>query len=116
MEEQESVAVTIVSVPGSPDMENNTFFCTTEDLSAGGVKMYADRHVPRGSVVELRVAFSQPLRAFKHRGRVAWVKEVEGEGRYTMGVEFVDSDAGPMTQWRDVMRQRLGESGAGDGE
>lgn len=109
--EEDSVVVTIISIPGAPTLQNRTIFCTTADVSAGGVRLHTDTGVPGGAVVELRVAISNPLRAFKQRGRVAWVTQLEGEDRYALGIEFLDRASSGMIQWKDMVRRRLKQSG-----
>ncbi|MBM4148966.1 MAG: PilZ domain-containing protein [Lentisphaerae bacterium] len=104
----DSVAVTVVSASGSPSIERRTFFCRTRDLSASGMKMILDERLPGSALVELHVALSEPLGAFKLRGRVAWLSEMDG-GFYAVGVEFLERGTPQMIQWGAAIRKVLAD-------
>jgi c-di-GMP-binding flagellar brake protein YcgR len=110
--EQDSVAVTVLASPGAEGLVNRTVFCTTEDLSAGGIRLRASVRIPSGSTVEMRVAVARPLKAFRQRGRVVWANEAASAGQYVLGVEFLEAKPGDLDQWRGLVSQRLQTNGA----
>lgn len=108
--EQARVAVTILSAPDVPDLENRTFFCPTADISIGGLRLSVHTHVPMGAVLVLRIAFNNPLRAFKHVASVVWTQDVEDPRHpFSLGVEFHEGDAAIMEEWREVLEEKLTE-------
>ncbi|HBA84423.1 MAG TPA: hypothetical protein DCZ95_10050 [Verrucomicrobia bacterium] len=107
--ENNSVAVTIVSAPEAPSLVKKVFFCTTQDLSAGGMRFNVSADVPVGTRLEMRVAVKSPSGAFKHVGRVVWVKEASGIQPYSVGVEFTDTPATTLAAWKDLVAMKLAQ-------
>ena len=110
--EENRVAVTVVSAKDAPEMENQTFFCPTEDLSAGGLKLSVPVPLPIGAVLELRVAILRPLRSFMHVGDVRWSQKQEGRFPYVIGVKFTKLEGSNRVLWEDLMRRKIAISGA----
>lgn len=85
--------MTILEAPDAKELEGRTFFCPTADVSISGVRLSLHRDIPAGSQIELRIAFKEPLRAFRHRGRVVWSQEVGQKHPHAVGIEFFDRGA-----------------------
>ena len=107
LREKDSVVVTVLSAPEVPELENKTFFCTSEDLSSGGLKLRLSTHVPVGAVLGLRVAFTLPLGTFRHIGRVAWSEEGTDSKACLVGVEFTYTLSGRAAAWKDIVEKKL---------
>lgn len=106
--EEAQVAVTVLSAPEAPELVDRTFFCPTDDLSLHGMRLCVHVSVPVGALVQLRVAFIKPLRAFKHDGRVVWVRKDEsGPHPYALGVEFPQLPPGEADGWQDMIERKL---------
>jgi len=102
----DSVAVTVVSAPGAEQLNGRTFFCLTADVSEGGIRLNMDTRVPGSTLMDIRVAFSDPLQSFKHRGRVVWVSEMAEVVRYAVGIELLDRNSPEMQHWVRVIRAK----------
>ncbi|MDA1044475.1 MAG: PilZ domain-containing protein [Verrucomicrobia bacterium] len=109
--EENRVAVTVVSAQNAPELEDQTFFCPTEDLSAGGLKLSVPSPLPSGSVVELRIALARPLRSFMHVGEVRWTREVDGPFPFAIGVKFTKLEGPNRALWEDMMNRKIGGAG-----
>jgi c-di-GMP-binding flagellar brake protein YcgR len=109
--ERNSVAVRVVSAPDTPSLVQKVFFCTTEDLSAGGMRFNVHTAVPVNSHLELRVAVKNPTGAYKHVGRVVWVKEMDGTQPYAVGVQFTDTPATTLAAWKEFVALKLAQHG-----
>jgi len=107
LEDQKQVAVTVLASPAARELEGQTFFCHTADLSASGLRLKLHSGIPDGSALALRVAFSVPLKAFRLIGRSAWTREVDAASEYEVGVEFRDCPARTMSEWRDAVKVLL---------
>ena len=108
LHEQNSVAVRVLTAPDETSLEGKTYFCTTEDLSTGGVRFNVSVPVPVGTVLELRVAFSQPISAYRHIGKVVWVKEAPNQvPPYSVGVEFTDTAPNDVAVWEKLVDQKI---------
>jgi len=106
MTDRNSVAVTILSAPASPELEGETFFCMTHNISIGGLMIHLSTRVPQGSKMEMRIAFVEPIRSFLLVGRCAWTGEKERDG-FPIGVEFVDDEEGALNTWKSIVEQKL---------
>ena len=102
-----SVAVKILASKDAPGLVGKTFFCSTDDISSEGLRFCVHTLVPVGSMLELRVAFSIPPRAFTHIGRVVWEKEVDGSNPFAIGVKFTETARAEMLNWKDLVSVRI---------
>jgi hypothetical protein len=116
LKERDNVAVTVLCAAGSPELEGRTFFCTTDDISGGGLRFSNHTRIPEGSTLELRVTCSHPLRAFRHIGRVAWVNEVPEDRPYAEGVQFTGTPLATLIAWKDGLAKRMTTAARGEAE
>ncbi len=105
--EKNSVAVKVLSCPDDPSLVKKVFFCATEDLSVGGVKLQLSKEVPVGTRLELRVAVSRPYVSFRHVGRVVWVKKQDMELPYATGIQFSSPPGDGRTVWKQFIADKL---------
>jgi hypothetical protein len=107
MLEISQVAVTVLSCPAAPELEKETFFCATADVSVGGIRVRSLVTPPVGAKVQLLIAFSTPVQSFRHIGTVAWLGKRDADGRRGMGVEFTETAESVFAQWRQVVDGKL---------
>ncbi|MDA0577243.1 MAG: PilZ domain-containing protein [Verrucomicrobia bacterium] len=108
LQEEVRVAVTILSAEDAPDLVNKTFFCPTEDVSAGGLRLCLHHAVPKNAELVLRIAFQHPVRSFKHIGRVAWMRRGSFRGYpVAIGVELTELQAGTAEAWGHMLERKL---------
>lgn len=109
LREENLVAVTILSADGAPTLVDKTFFCPTEDISSTGLRLaFREAGVPKGATLALRIAFRKPVRAFKHLGRVIWVRKGNFSGKpFAMGVEFTSLQEGAEETWKRMMASKV---------
>jgi hypothetical protein len=103
------VAVTVLSAPEVPDLEGMTFFCRTEDLSINGLRLHVHTHVPLGAMLDMRVAFKDPLRSFKLSGLVAWGRLIDRTSAVELGIEFGDVPLVTLEPWKEIVAKKLAE-------
>lgn len=106
MTDRNSVAVTILTAPASPELEGETFFCMTHNISIGGLMIHLSTRVPQGARMEMRIAFVEPIRSFFLVGRCAWTGEKERDG-FPIGVEFQEGKEGDLDAWHSIVEQKL---------
>jgi hypothetical protein len=108
--EEDSVVVVVLSAPAAHDIENKTFFCSTEDISFDGLRFRIHKGVPAGAILQLLVAVMDPPRAYKHVGQVVWCREVPENSHYAIGVKFTGTPVDILGAWQDMVRIRLAEN------
>ena len=110
LREENRVSVTVLSAEEAPELEGKTFFCSTEDVSIGGLRLCIHVPAPIDSVLKLLVAFISPLRSFTHIGLVTWIKKTGGKYPYATGIQFTDSATREDADaWRGAIETKLGD-------
>lgn len=111
--EQDRVTITVLHAPEADELEGRTFFCSTRDISTGGLRFCVHTFVPVASELELRVEVPAPADCFVHVGVVVWVREVEEDGMvaYHIGVRFSKTRDNRQIAWRDMVHIRLRQLG-----
>ena len=78
----------IVNCPEDPDLVGTTISCSAVDVSAGGLKVTADRFVSAGCELDLWIDIrSRPGKFFLTRD-VRWSRQINGNGPGEFGVEL----------------------------
>jgi Tfp pilus assembly protein PilZ len=99
--------ITVLSAPAAPDLEGKTFFCSTADISVGGLRFHVHRALPLESLLKLLVALVDPLQTFTHVGRVIWLRETEEGRQYAVGVQFTDGEPEVNKAWQQLVAEKL---------
>lgn len=79
-----------------------TFDCSTDDVSAGGLRIRSHHPLSVGTQLDIRVAFADPPQSFRLKGVVMWRMESE-----SMGVELMDTDPATLQAWQRFVLDRL---------
>jgi len=96
----EKVVIQVVSSASDPSLTGLTVKCSTVDLSAQGLRVKLDKHVPEGYRLELFLQVTGHSRRFFLAGEIKWSREVEGEeGGYLTGIELVDAPETDLSDW-----------------
>ena len=106
LKEQNSVVIRVLSAPQAEYLKNQKFFCTTDDISAGGLRFCVTHDVPVGALLEITIALLDPLGTFKHVGKVVWIKQVD-DFKYALGLEFTDMSKNRRSAWRYIVEKKL---------
>jgi len=61
-----------------------------DDISRGGVRIRVQKFLPLGSILQLKIHMSQPVRVFQVKGRVVWVRELPHSDCYDIGIKFLE--------------------------
>ena len=69
------------------------------------MRLHVKTPIPEGAALALRVAFMEPLVAFKLVGRSAWSKT--SASGYEVGVEFRDCPERLLARWREVVAAKV---------
>ena len=86
--------------------ERRTHFCPIRDVSLGGIRVSLHEAINAGEHIAVITAFNTPSERVMRMGRVAWVKETDGERPFLTGLEFSDAGAARSHIWRDLMTRR----------
>ena len=98
--------VTVLSSPDDKNLENKTYSCSTEDVSAGGIRLSLPAALPVGSNMEMRVVSKKPVKTFWHVGRVVWSGRGR-DGNIDVGIEFTQTPESTLKLWQELIREKL---------
>jgi hypothetical protein len=110
LEQQFRVGVTVKPAKPVEGEESQTVFCSTDDVSAGGLKVTFRKPLAVGTVVDLFLVFVHAFRGFEFKGRVVWVRKGSGKKPVCLaGIEFMDVPEPARIALRDAIEERLAE-------
>ena len=100
------LAVKVLSVPDLEGHAGRTVFCSTRDISSGGIQIASTESIPVGAMVQINLAIAEPVCSFLHVGTVRWAKREE-TGEHCMGVEFTHTAQEMLEAWHRYVRGRM---------
>ena len=106
----ERVVVQIVSSTRDTLPPGTVVRCSTKDVSAQGLRIQLDQHLPEGFELELWVEVSNHPTKFYLAGEVKWCEVLDEAKRYLVGVELKEGETEDFKLWQEV----LGTGAAGD--
>ena len=68
--------------------EKNYFFTVSKNISQGGVKIFSDAFLPKGSKVKLNLNLISKV--ITSTAKVAWCNKERASDRYSAGLEIVE--------------------------
>ena len=108
IEEQSAVLMRVVEAPGAPKLVNETFYGTTDNISAGGMQVHLAGFLPTGTILEVTLILLDPVGVFKHMARVVWVRQLETAYNYcAVGIEITDSVSSSSTGWKETVTRKV---------
>jgi len=106
--------VCVTALPkGEGVSESETFYCTTDDLSADGLRFSGRASFEKGQILDLLVVRGHAYWGFSLKGRVAWVKKGASDPALcSFGIEFTEVPEQTRLAWREAI-ERASETPAG---
>lgn len=62
----------------------------TKDVSRGGMRLYVNDFLPKGSLLQLVLNLKEMHFSFDALARVKWIKKKTNSNNYEIGVEFIE--------------------------
>ena len=101
-ESSDRLFVQIVNCAENPDLVGTTVSCNAVDVSAGGLKVSADRFIPAGCELGLWIDIRSRPGKFFLTSDVRWSHQAEGNGPCEFGVELHEGVATDISEWRAI--------------
>lgn len=84
------------------DKERHPFIAATiRDISAGGVCLRIEEHLPESALIELKINFPHIATSIYVLAKIIWTRQRDKIRRYDVGMQFIEIE--------DVMRQAIDE-------
>lgn len=100
-----TVFVELCAAAFDDDQPAEVMICTSLDISANGIQVQMDKHVPVGSILRLCAEFGTEREPIYLVGEVKWVKP--GDGDYMIGFQLYESDHTDIVVWKEVVASML---------
>lgn len=96
IKEENELHLKVISSPGDIG-GNRSFSPLTKDISLGGLRIQADTHLPVDTLARIELSLPKIKKIIKVRARVRWIKGLEDDEAYEMGLEFIDTSPDVIT-------------------
>lgn len=106
---REIASLTLVSSPGAPELETQTFHGITRDVSNGGLGLRLHANVPIGSRISVKLRSSDPKGLYRRVGSVVWKEDVQDDIvlSHQLGIRFSPNGPDDEKAWKSMMARRL---------
>lgn len=102
------VGIKIRRGSGTSELSQQTLFCFSRDISAGGLSFTAHFPPALGAKLRISVAFTSPLRTAKNlTGKVTWVQRIPNGTQHVVGVDLSDTDLESLNNWKKLVAERV---------
>ena len=94
---EERAVIRQLNISGE-DVTVSKYYCTTVDISPGGLQIQTKKPFPLGEQVEVTINLEGQNGAFNLSGVTRWIAPSKGEPGYVLGVELITDNN--ISTWR----------------
>jgi len=109
LQEQFRAVVTLFEKTRDPEIESRTFFCSTKNISCGGLRLTSSEHIPVGTKLDLLIVLTWCFWGFTHSGLVVWSEADKKNNTCTLGIKLTTTSEATRIAWRDAIDDKLGQ-------
>lgn len=106
---QETVFVEVTAADPGSNIPADIIISNSVDISANGLRIIADRHLPVGTILRACVQIKNDNRGFLLVSEVKWSKPHSEEGEFVIGLALFESEGTDIQQWKEVISERFCE-------
>jgi len=97
LRKEERAVIRQLNISGE-DVTVSKYYCTTVDISPGGVQIQTKKAFPLGEQVEVTINLEGQNGAFNLSGVTRWIAPSKSEPGYVLGIELINNNS--MANWR----------------
>src|SRR5215469_5390982 len=94
---EERAVIRQLNISGE-DVTVSKYYCTTVDISPGGLQIQTKKPFPLGEQVEITINLEGQNGAFNLSGVTRWIAPSKSEPGYVLGIELINNNS--MANWR----------------
>lgn len=106
---QERLFVRVVSSCPNVSLEGKTILCSTDDLSAGGLRLRLEEDVPVGTRLQVWIKIADYSGTFLFNGIIRWVR-AQSATVFLAGIQLQEEEGDDVLDWErrvaDILSQR----------
>ncbi len=110
LELDETAFLKIKACKSHPNLSGKRFYCSTRNVSRGGIMIFSDTGIPVDAYMELILALSINENTFDLIGIVRWTSETASSGIHKIGIQFLDTSP-DKPSWNKLIEHLLGQRG-----
>jgi hypothetical protein len=110
LELDETAFLKIKACRSHPHLAGKRFYCSTRNVSKGGIMIFSDTGIPVDAYMELILALSINENTFDLIGIVRWTSETASSGIHKIGIQFLDTSPGKAA-WNKLIEYLLKKRG-----
>ena len=99
----QAIFIEVVNRRSQSESENTIIRCETADVSVGGLKIYVQQPIRKGSRLNIAVPLDNGKQNLELVGEAIWIKPADGVKGYWVGLELHDSNRDNMERWFRVV-------------
>ena len=88
---EERAVIRQLNISGE-DVTVSKYYCTTIDISPGGLQIQTKKPFPLGEQVEISINLEGQNGAFNLSGVTRWIAPSKGEPGYVLGIELINNN------------------------
>ncbi len=104
LKHKERLFIQIIESDGVPALRGKTLYCSSLDVSSGGLQIELDHEAPPGCVLDLWVEVKGRRGRLFLTGEVRWCSADAERGTYQVGIEITAGDATQEQDWNALFR------------
>lgn len=108
LKQKERLFIRIMEAGEAPELKGRTIYCSSVDVSAGGLQIESDHAAPAGCLLDMWVEVKGRRGRLFLTGEVRWSRPVEPPGRYLLGIELKAGDATEEVDWAELFGAAAG--------
>jgi len=99
LRKEERAVIRQLNISGE-DVTVSKYYCTTVDISPGGLQIQTKRAFPLGEQVEITINLEGQNGAFNLSGVTRWIAPSKSEPGYVLGIELINNNS--IGNWRKM--------------
>ncbi len=97
LRKEERAVIRQLNISGE-DVTVSKYYCTTVDISPGGLQIQTKKAFPLGEQVEITINLEGQAAAFNLSGVTRWIAPSKAEPGYVLGIELITNNS--ISNWK----------------
>jgi len=104
---EERIFVKILWAVGDDSLAGKTYYCSTQDVSARGLKIRTEHDIPTGCAVCCWIGALDSPGTVVLNGEVKWAKRLAKEDAFLVGVELRPEPEDEFRAWNEIVMEKM---------
>lgn len=106
LKQREQLFIQIIEADSAPALRGKTLYCSSLDVSAGGIQIELDQEAPPGCILDLWVEVKGRRGRFYLSGEVRWCRADSDRGKHQIGIELQEGETTLDETWKALFAEQ----------